>query len=280
MADDKDQQQQGDQQQPPVEPGKAPTAQWRESFEDADVKGATTLDKFKGKDDRELLGHVAKAYVNLEKMPRGVAIPKDDAPQAEWDAFYDKVGRPKDVDGYGIDLKVPENVPWSKDAERLMLSKMRAHGLTKRQAEGVLGDYLAITVDGLRQIEQGKTRDAQGAYDAMKAEWGGLTDRNVALVQRAVHEFGGNDLKEYLDNTGLGNDPRFFKFVFALSSPLLEDGYIQGDGLGMKRDEARAELKKIMGSDEYLKYKGSPNAPARRELIARIEALAEIANSE
>jgi hypothetical protein len=253
--------------------GKPPTAAWREALSDPEVKGAKTLDKFKGANERELLEQVAKGYINLEKMPRGVVIPKDDAPQAEWDAFFEKAGRPKSPDEYNIDVKPPERVAWNPEAQKLILSKMHARGLTKRQAEGLLSDYLAMADEAVTADERGRNASAQEAYDAMKKEWGGLADRNIAMVQRAVHEFGGPELKEYLDETGLGNDPRFFKFVHKMSIPLLEDGYIQGENLGMKREEAQAELKKIMASPEWKKG-------GNKELTARVEALAELAYNE
>jgi hypothetical protein len=260
--------------------GKPPSAAWREALGDPEVRGAKTLDKFRGANDRELLEQVAKGYINLEKLPRGVVIPKDDAPQAEWDAYYEKAGRPKTPDEYGIPVQTPTRAAWSEEAQKIVLAKMHARGLTKRQAEGLLGDYLAMADETLTLDERNRNASAQEAYDAMKREWGGLTDRNVAMVQRAVHEFGGEDLKAYLDESGLGNDPRFFKFVHRMAQPLVEDGYIAGENLGMKRDEARAELKKIMASDEYLKYRGSPSAPERRALMQRIEALTELAYNE
>jgi hypothetical protein len=260
--------------------GKAPSAAWRESFSDPEVKGAKTLDKFKGSNERELLEQVAKGYINLEKLPRGVVIPKDDAPPAEWDAFYEKAGRPKSADEYGIDVKPPARVAWNPEAQKLILGKMHARGLTKRQAEGLLSDYLTMADEAVTADERARNGSAQEAYDAMKREWGGLADRNVAMVQRAVHEFGGAELKEYLDESGLGNDPRFFKFVHRMALPLIEDGYIAGENLGMKRDEAKAELQKIMASDEYTKYRGSPSAPERRALMQKIAALTELAYSE
>lgn len=254
------------------EGGKPITATWRESFEDADVKSSTSLDKFKGKDDREILGHVAKAYVNLEKMPRGVAVPKDGAPKEEWDSFYEKLGRPKTVDDYKIDLKVPENIAWNKVAEKRILTKAHERGLTRAQAEGLLNDYLAIAQEGHDRLQQDVAKDIESAYAEVQNEWGGLTDRNVSLVQRAVHEFGGADFKDFLDKSNLGNDPRFLKFVFRMSSPMLEHNLIKGEGLGMRKDEARAEINQLMSTKEW--------AAGDKTVLARIQALYPIANGE
>jgi len=234
------------------EGGKPITATWRESFEDADIKASQSLDKFKGKDDREILGSVAKAYVNLEKMPRGVTVPKDGAPQAEWDSFYEKLGRPKTADEYGIELKVPEGVLWSKPAEKRILAKAHERGLTKLQAEGLLNDYLAIAQEGNTRIKQDMEQETEQAYATIQKDWGGLTDRNIALVNRAVAEFGGEEFRTYLDETGMGNNPAFLKFVHKMGTPMLESNLIQGEGLGMRKNEAQAEITRLMATKEWL----------------------------
>jgi hypothetical protein len=252
------------------EGGKPITAAWRESFDDADIKGSTSLDKFKGKDDRELLGHVSKAYVNLEKMPRGVTPPKEGAPQAEWDKFYNALGRPATADEYGIELKVPEGMPWNKTAEKNILAKAHARGLTKAQAEGLLNDYIAMSHAGNTAVKQEAARELEEHYANIQQDWGGQTDRNLALVQRSVSEFGGSEFKDYLDETGLGNDPRFLKFVYKMGTPMLEANLIKGEGLGMKSTEAAAEIQRLMSTKEW--------AAGDKATLARINDLYPIAH--
>ena len=261
---------------PASTPAAGPTT-WRSSYEDADVKGSASLDKFKGANERELLGHVAKAYVNLEKMPRGLAVPKDDAKPEEWAAFYDKLGRPKSADEYGLDIKVPEGMPWSKQAEANILKHLHEAGLSKRQAEKVVNGYLEEAKKGEIFLAQDKAKSRGEAEIAMKTEWGGLYDLNVALVQRSVGEFGGDEFREYLDSTGLGNDPRFMRFVHKMASPMLEANLIQGDGLGVNRADAKAQIDSIMASEEY---QGKKGRPAQQAAVARIQELMHIAHGE
>lgn len=250
----------------------APAPSWRTSYEDADVKGSTSLDKFKGANEREILGSVAKAYVNLEKMPRGVTAPKDDAPKAEWDAFYEKLGRPKTVDEYGIEMKVPEGMPWNKDAEKSMLARAHAVGLTKRQAETLLNGYLEDAARGNTLMQQNLANSRHEAEKTMNAEWGGLASQNTSLVQRSVGEFGGDEFRQYLDETGLGNDPRFMRFVYNMARPMMEDGLIKGENLGMKRADAQAEIDRLMKDPGWAK--------GDKTVLARINDLFPIAHGE
>lgn len=237
------------------------------------IRSEKTLEKFSGKDEREVLAKLASSYINLEKMPRGVTVPKDDAPQAEWDAFYEKLGRPKSPDEYKVEAKVPEGTEWSKEAEKVMLAKMHARGLTPKQAQGILDDYLAVGAEAQLFLKQQRAKTQADAESAMKEEWGGLAERNIALVQRGVHEFSGDSgFKEWLDETGAGNDPRFFKFALRVFQPMMEDNLIKGENLGMKRSDAKAELDRLMKTPEYLK--------GDKATIEKIQSLYPIAHGE
>lgn len=79
---------------------------------------------------------------------KGPSIPKDDAPQADWDAYYEALGRPKEAAEYkleGADKADPKFFPKVQAA-------LHKAGLTGRQAGTVwsevnkaLGEYMAET---------------------------------------------------------------------------------------------------------------------------------------
>jgi hypothetical protein len=255
-----------------TQPEPQPDKPWLQFFPES-LRNEKTLEKFSGQSQEEVLGKLAQSYIALEKMPRGVVPPKDDAPKEEWDRFYERLGRPKSFEEYKVELKVPEGIEWNKEAETLMLKKMYERGLTPRQAQGLLEDYLNLSAEAMTTIQQEKARSREEAEAALRKEWGPLADRNIALVQRGVHEFSADTgFKEWLDETGAGNDPRFFKFALRVFQPMLEDNLIRGEGLGMRREEAQAEIKKLMATKEYL----SGDKPT----IERIRALAQIAYAE
>jgi hypothetical protein len=243
--------------------GQPINAGWRDALPET-IRGEKTLAKFKD------AGALAQSYIELEKMPRGVAVPKDDAKPEEWAAYYDKIGRPKDPSAYAVNVKVPEGMPWSKEAEANILVKLHDAGLTTRQAEKVINGYIEIAAKGNLLIEQAKNQTRQEAENTMKGEWGGLADTNIALVQRSVAEFGGDEFRTYLDDTGLGNDPRFMRFVHAMAQPMLEDGLIRGEGLGMKRAEAAAEINRLMKDPKW--------AAGDKDILARIADLYPLAH--
>jgi hypothetical protein len=256
---------------PAAAPGEPINAGWRDALPE-EHRSAETLKKFEGKDWSEVGPKLAVSYINLEKMPRGVTPPKDDAKPEEWDKFYESLGRPKSADEYGVEAKVPEGVAWNKQAEKTILGKAYKLGLTKKQAQGLLDDYVGLIAEGNTRIKQDASREVEQHLAEIEKDWGGMTERNLALVQRCVTEFGGSEFKDWLDETNLGNDPRFLKFVHKMGVPMLEDNLIQGEGLGMRRAEAAAEIAAIMKTKEW--------AQGDKAAMARINALYPIAHSE
>ena len=65
-----------------------------------ELKSHPSLQKFNSPAD------LFKSYVSLESMlgKNKVPIPDENAPQEEWDKFYEKLGRPKTPDEYEIKL--------------------------------------------------------------------------------------------------------------------------------------------------------------------------------
>lgn len=242
---------------------------WRASLPEA-LRGEKTFDKFNDPDPDKVFGKIAESYFNLEKHAGGaVRIPGENATPEERRAFYARLGVPEKPEGYGIEVKVPEGLPWDKAAEGRFVSKAHELGLTKAQVQGVLDHYLGDVQAAVTAQAQAKAATAESAYGEMQKEWGGLTDRNVALVQRVVKEFGGDEFAGYLDESGLGNDPRLMRFVHKVGGMLLEDNLIQGGTtLGITKLDAKAELDKIMTSPEYMK--------GDKATIERVRELAEV----
>jgi hypothetical protein len=252
-------------------PGEPITAGWRDALPE-EHRGAETLKKFEGKDWSEVGPKLAVSYINLEKMPRGVTPPKEGAKPEEWDKFYESLGRPKTVEEYGVETKVPEGVTWNKEAEKIVLTQAHKLGLTKTQAQGLMDSYMNIVAEGNTRLKQLASQEVEGHLADIQKDWGGMTDRNLALVQRCVTEFGGAEFKDWLDATNLGNDPRFLKFVHKMGVPMLEDNLIRGEGLGMKQNEAKAEIDALMKNPLWAK--------GDKATLQRIADLYPIAHAE
>lgn len=241
-----------------------PATSWRDALPEA-IRGEKTLTKFK---DVEAL---AQSYVNLEKFAGGaLRVPGEKATPEEVASFREKLGVPKTPAEYGVEVKVPEGMPWDKEAEQGFIKTAHGLGLTKSQVQGVLDYYVGSVQAGLDGAAQQRAATVDEALATMRQEWGGLASRNLALVQRVVAEFGDDDTKGWLERSGVGNDPQFLRFVARLAGPLVEDNLISGENLGVSRTDAQAEIKKLMGTKEYLK--------GDKQIIERIRELTPLAH--
>lgn len=163
-----------------------------DGLEDEDVKSAKFWNNLKGKDANELAKYVKE--LNSFAGKKG-DIPKEDASEEEWEAFYAKMGRPEDVSGYEFGLNdefkelVGENAsPFFEKAVEGFKEQSHKLGLDPKRAEELVDWYLDMvagqTADSNKVMEELATeRDTQ-----LKNEWGdeydGLYKGNQALLKR------------------------------------------------------------------------------------------------
>jgi hypothetical protein len=248
------------------------------------IRAEKTFEKFKGKNAEEVIGKALTSYYNLEKHAgSAVRIPDADAKPDEIAAFNEKIGVPKDADGYEIkEIKLGDEVIADEAGTAALRKWGHANGFTKKQMGAIVDRYVqqvqiqadAAAQAGKRGLDETVVTLRDGTDGS--AGWGSLTGRNIALVQRGVTEFFGPEFKSWLDETGAGNDPRFMRGAFNVFQPMMEDGLIKGENLGMHKADAAAEITKLMASKEY----ASSDRSVRLPVVERIRELSAIAHSD
>lgn len=233
-------------------------ASWLDSLSD-DLKGNESLKKFKD------VSAVAKSYVELEKHIGGtLKIPTDTSKPEEWEAFYNKLGRPEKPEGYGI--KKPDNLPsgleWNDDLEKGFRIFAHKNGLSDRQAQSLVGYWTEIMT---KQAEAFWT-EAKGLA-ALETEFKDEKVRTDVLssAQRAIKELADKDFIEFLEQTGAGNHPSVLKFLAKINKffdeDTLPDNFTPGStGVGV--NEANAEIARIRNDKSHPYHKGDAEAVA------------------
>lgn len=100
------------------------TTDWREEL-DASVKEHPSLKNFKSP------GDLAKSWVEAQKLigRDKIPVPGEKATKEDWDTVFERLGRPKDKNGYTIpDVKLPDGLPAPKP-EFIEELKAKAHEL-------------------------------------------------------------------------------------------------------------------------------------------------------
>jgi hypothetical protein len=250
----------GQSEQTPIQAGPA----WREGLA-PELKVEKSLDVFKGKDWNEVGPLMAKSYVEGQKMIGGsIRIPKDDAKPEEWDAIFNKLGRPESPDKYELVLPNPEYIEWNQDRINAFKARMHKAGYTSKQVQEAIHWYS----DALTEDFQAKKTSFETAVNTLRTEWGGAFDRNLALAKKARDLYGGPEAKEFFKDDALGNNPVLIKMLARMASDLEEGDYLGGLGetTGMGSDEAKAKIAEVMANKDDLyhaKFQGKPGHDER-----------------
>jgi hypothetical protein len=249
---------------------------WRSSLPE-DLRGEKMFENIKGKDAAEALPSLAKGYRDAQRLVGGSMgkLPekgaKPEAIKAWQDANLGKLREagvidapPESADKYTAKL-IKNGEPVKGD-----LAPFYAHahklGLTDKQAQGMLDLY----------SEQ--SAQLGGSYaDTMKAlesEYGAATRDQIKLATGAVRQFGGDEVIDVLETTGLGNHPALIKMFAKVGALLAEDDPTFRDTVRSNDGEAKAKKAAIMNDAKH-PYWDRDN-PGHRAAVEEVQRLNEI----
>ena len=200
---------------------------------DLDEKARDKLAKFKAGND------LAKSYLSLEsKLGASVTIPGKDAPKEDWDAFYKRLGRPENKDGYELDPvfladKVTKDAEFEDNVKQLAFDL----NLSKDGAKKFHKAFVEAANRGAAKMEEMKE---QARQTLRTKDWAGAYDKNIALVQSVIRKYGDPEMVQYL-NSGPGNDPAMLKFLAKIGRSVSPDTFETGGAppSGEEQDEGK-----------------------------------------
>ena len=236
------------------------------------------------KDISDLDG-MAKSYISAQEMigQQRLPMPTTEASPAEWSQFYDSVGRPLGDAGKGYEFDVstiPEGFEKNDQMEDFFRKSMHDAGLSQKQAQHMYKSYNEFT--GQFQEQQVKTTaDNEKAWDTqIRQDFGLAYTDQIEAAKTAIEEFGTPELKNYLDESRLGNHPEMIKFAANVGSQILETSSQGKAGRKGKSvltpDQAKSEIAQLHGNPSFMEaYNGS--GPSHEEAIKRMQELHDFA---
>lgn len=238
---------------------------WRDSLPD-DLKNSAALLQIND------IPALAKSYVETKAMvgKKGVLLPGEKATEAEWNAFYDSLGRPA-LDKY--DVKVPEGRKIPDAALKEFKENMHKIGLPPKQAQAVLDFYEAREAAQDKDRNDARNRQVEENVATLKKEWGEAFEHKGKLANRPLNELLKGEMKEWVLKNGLGNDPTLARFLVEVEGLMAEDS-IRGEG-GGKFGQTPAEIKAEI--DAIRTAKDSPywdqKHPGHQSAVAKVNGL-------
>jgi hypothetical protein len=229
---------------------------------------------------------VATSYAELERAnssrddSKMVRLLDDNAKPEDVNAFYEKLGRPKDVSGYK-DVKWGDNAdPMMKEFGANLAFKL---GLSPKATESILAAEWNTFVGKMngQQADAEKTAGAQ-ALAQLKADWKGDFDANKARGQQVLQSLAKagmteSDLASIEKHVGIAPVVKLLATIGKLSG---EGRFMEGSGTGnnvdpasMTPEQAKGEIsRKTMDKDFQKAYMGK-SEPGHAEAVKLMEGL-------
>jgi hypothetical protein len=198
---------------------------WKASLSD-EVRADKSLENI---NDIESL---AKSYVHAQKMVGAdkIPVPNKFATDKDWDAVYEKLGRPKTAEEYKFNL--PEDQKVDEAALKNFSTQAHKLGLLPGQAEGMVKFYNEMKSTELAAAESTATGQREKAITELKTEWGQAYDQKLQQANNVVASvfpqgFMNTNLE---DGTKLGDHPAVIKAFANLAGKMGEDNIVQSSG--------------------------------------------------
>lgn len=197
---------------------------------------------------------LAKSYVNAQKLigAEKISIPGKHATEDDWKQVYTKLGLPETADKYEVKFK--DTVTLDQNFATEFKDVAFKSGILPKQAQA-LADWFsqANEQSEAKFAEQIKVQTEKN-INALKEEWGVAFDNKLRTAQKVVAKFGDEKINAFIENSGLGNNPDFIKFVAKIGETFKEDSEVNPGSNGipaMTPKDAIAAANKIIGDTSH-----------------------------
>lgn len=210
---------------------------------------------------------LAEGYVNAQKLigKRTQDLSAEEiksllTPEEIAEAFLNK-GVPKTVEEY--ELPILDQFLKPEISSKL---KTVAHenGVSPKGVEALVEFHVKQ-----QQADMEATREAW--RNQVFAEYGNNLSKELEYAQRAIAEFGGDEIKKELDQTGLGDHPMVIKLFSRLGKSMMEDSLpSMTEGSGSNKNN-KLEIQKLLSDPGFMrKWKAGD-----KTAVAQLNALYE-----
>lgn len=236
---------------------------WRE-FLPEDIRQEKCLDNVKH------IGTLAKNYVNAQKMvgANKIAIPGENATQAELDEFYNKLGRPEKAESYSTDgIILPQGIQLDSDTIKEFKEFAHQNGLSQKVFAAAVAFDAARAASAAAKAQQ--AADAEHDATLARLQGDGNFPLTVAQCDKALDEFG---LTEEFRRLGLLNNYTIITAMAKIGARISESRLVTG-GEARATDVA-SQLEEIISNfDDPYYHRDHPRHDAQVQRVKELLAL-------
>ncbi len=226
-----------------------------------DIRGAKAIQNFKDESD------LAKSYLHLNKL---LGDKVENWAAEDITKLYSKLGRPETADKYVLPPELGDGAAGVAELAHKL-------GLSQAQTNELVNDLVTKNRDSTAKAQSESEAVSKAWVDEIKQEFGTAFNERIELAKQAVNEFGGNELKTLLNETGLGSNPVIVKMFARIGKEFLQEGrVVKGDQaavFGVIPQEAMNQISTLQHSKEFMDAFSNINHPRHKEVVAQWETL-------
>lgn len=245
-------------------------ATWRDSLPD-DLRSNTSLEKFSD------VSTLAKSYINAEQMigKDKMVVPGDNTTEDEWNDIYTKLGRPESADGYDLELALEEGEVVDNQLFTSFKDAAHKHGLSPRQAQGLLDFYNNISTQALEeQSNLGALAQEQSSRE-LREEWGRNYETNLNAASNVAKQFLGEDVFQIQlsDGSLLGDNATLIRGLSKIASIVSEDTLVGDKDSVVSNAGVQEQLNNLTAQGTAYWNKQDPNHDATVKKVLDLREL-------
>lgn len=229
---------------PPAPPAPGATPDWRAGMPE-DLRKQPFMDKYQTPEA------LAKAYGNLEKMIGAdkIAVPMKGTALADMREVFEKLGVPKEVADYKIEVANPDKFDPNFITE--LGKQAHALGVLPAQAKGLADWFEGISSAAYRAQTELKDKANAADLEAFKTEAGDTYSAEIARAKTALNSLSKQD-QEFIQKSGLSKNVTMLRLL-AKFGATMDEGSIKNGGTptgvgGLNPAQAREKIDEVKKS--------------------------------
>lgn len=171
---------------------------------------------------------LAEEFLNQsDKLSQAVTIPGENASEQELVEFRRRLGVPEKPDEYEFEESLPEEMQ-PKTFDKWYKETALGAGLSKEQAAALRKAFAEQYTAGIKEVQKHKQASLEKTQKELREKYGDKYEENIVKAQRVVKTLGGDEFVSYLEESGLGNDPRMVDAMVRFANLVSEDTLVAG----------------------------------------------------